>query len=130
MTLKVIDVLQTLDLDARSFLNNNGSEIKTDEQEAIVVDFINYIGSIFCVDYCMYTEDLKNIVDYQDKFNELDVVEKEKMIGSLKSRIEKYSSTSTNSIIRNKHMNNTNGILEVTNVEIEEFLLEFLKYMN
>jgi len=130
MTLKVIDVLQTLDLNARLFLNNNVSEIKKDEQEAIAVDFINYIGSIFCVDYGMYTEDLKNIVDYQDKFNELSVAEKEKMIGSLKSRIEKYSPTATNSIIRNKHMNNTNGILEVTNVEIENFLLEFLNYIN
>lgn len=71
--MKAIDVLDALKNYAseykkegvKSVIRNNhmnnlpdNLEISGDELEAIIVDFINFIGSKNCIDYALYTKDI------------------------------------------------------------------------
>jgi hypothetical protein len=39
------------------------SKVDPDTVDAVIVDFVNYIASTYCVDYAMYTKDLRKESD-------------------------------------------------------------------
>lgn len=124
----LIDVLKSLEINARLFLAKTQSTIRSEEQEAILVDFINYVAAIQHFDFGMYTCDLHEDVEYADPLKYISGDEKAKLIESFKIRIERYSLFPVESIIRNKHMNKTRGVVNATASEIEAYLKEFIEF--
>jgi hypothetical protein len=55
---KIIDVLKFLSALIVDMYRN--SQLTTLQEEAIAVDFVNFVGMKHCVDYAMYTCDLKS----------------------------------------------------------------------
>ena len=116
--MRIIDLLTNLDISARFFIAKNPDP----ENEALLVDFINFIGARCRVYYGMYTSDLKNDIN----ISELTAWNLE-TLGWVTVQATEYITFARESVILNKHMNETNGVFNMSQAEIENVINEFVR---
>ncbi len=131
--LKIRDLVDGLDVYARLFINTNEYRMiqaPAVDKEAVIVDFVNYIGGRCCVDVGMYTTDLKTEVDCKTTaMSKTNLAEKHKIIGMIDQYKVYYSPSTLESVIRRRHMNETGGHVDISQECAQELLNQFVLFI-
>ena len=92
-------------------------------RDAVLVDVINYMGMVGCIDFALYTKDL-----YDGKKHN-DYVEPQTLITLLVNHLGNYifKHNLVNSITRNKHMNNVKDIFDINDGIL--IIIDFINYI-
>ncbi len=128
----VIDLLHNMEYAAIAFFKqeDTGIQLGRREAEAIIIDFINFIGLCKAVDLAFYTCDLKGTLPLEKDFDfkKLGAEDKATVCGLPEQCLTYYPPQAIRPLAISQNENELEGIVKFSEKDIEKAVETFLTY--